>query len=205
MYINNKYINLVPGWGKYFYTWWVKHKNIEYPEFIKEYHPKMELIVWGSHQPVLLHMLNTIKDGRVIEFGMGYNSTPLLSIICKAQGRKLISMDNSDKYLICFRKFRHPMIKFTDDNVQYPEGKFSLALVDAHPAHLRQEFINNMKGRVDYFIVHDTENLLKGMECPYGYDFDGFRFAFHFKRVHPMTSVISDLPEINEKILTIFE
>ena len=94
--------------------------------------------------------------------------------------------------------FKDQMIK--DKGYKFFNAKFAIALVDAHPAELRQIFINNMKNNVDYFIVHDTEN-----PEPYKYDFTGFKHVLEFKHANPQTSVLSNLDVIDEKILTIFD
>jgi len=205
MQINDGYIEYVPNKGKEFYQWWKDIPPMPYDEYIQKFWPASHKIGWGSHQPVILHMLNCVPEGRVLEFGMGPFSTPLMSIICEKQQRKLLSIDNNRKY---FGPMMHyPGIKFVFMDRKIIEGsykffgkKFAIAFVDAHPPELRQIFINRMKANVDYFIVHDTEN-----PEPYQYDFTGFKHVLQFEHANPKTSVLSDLDVIDERILEIFK
>jgi hypothetical protein len=65
--INDKYANLIADKYRQSYNLWMEGKDT---------------IAFSSHQPVLFHLLNTINKGKVLEFGMGYNSTPIFHIIC---------------------------------------------------------------------------------------------------------------------------
>jgi len=171
---------------------------------------------FGSHQPVLIHLLNTITEGDVMEFGMGANSTPVMHDICAKQGRKLLSIDNDIKWFKQSEKYRtedHEILLFNTDKLLLCEydffnRHFAIIFVDAAPGPLRQFLIKKMKGHADYMIAHDTEEAIhpgihKGHDV-YDYDFSSFKHVLHFEKIMPATSVISDLDEIDKNILEIF-
>lgn len=190
--MNDKYMELISDKDKESYMLYKKGKSI--------------LKSWSSHQPVLIHMLNTIPKGTVMEFGVGYHSTCIMHIICAAQKRKLLSIENSAPWLKKFIKYttpNHEMFLFEthrllDRYYGFFDWRFAIIFVDAAPAEIRQPFIESMKGQVDYMIVHDTEAPL------YDYNFSSFKHVIHFPDVIPRTTILSDLNEINKDILEIF-
>ena len=203
--MNDKYMNLVQEENKKAYLWHIgnhgkSNKNIPY----------------GSHQPVLIHLLNTITEGNVMEFGMGIHSTSIMHTICAKQGRKLLSIDNDMKWFSQNEKYRtenHEMHFFNTNkllNCEYDffNMDFAIIFVDAAPASLRQFFIEKMKGHTDYMIVHDTEELshpgIHNGQNVYKYNFSSFKHVLHFYKIMPTTSIISDLDIIDKNILEIF-
>ena len=176
--------------------------------------------IWGSHQPVLIHALNTIREGSVLECGMGDYSTPLMHFLCKKLGRQLISVVNDSQWFnkfIHYHSDKHEMILFKDDllvdkHYDFLNSKYSVAFVDVHATmylesvSLRQFLVRNVNA--DYIVVHDTEtvvNCVKSGVFTYDYDFSSFRHVLHFKELQPMTSVLSNLETIDEHLLTIFK
>lgn len=199
--MNDKYMELVPEENKRAYLWYTSDPSQSGKD-----------IPFGSHQPVLIHMLNTITKGDVMEFGMGINSTPIMHTICAQQGRKLLSIDNNMKWFEQNKKYRtkdHEVLFFDTDKLLLCEydffnRHFAIIFVDAAPGPLRQFLIEKMKGHADYMIAHDTEEVIhpgihKGHDV-YNYDFSSFKHVLHFEKIMPATSVISDLDEINKDI-----
>lgn len=200
MNVNDKYIDLLPDIYKRSY--------LEYRKGL------FHVEGWGSHQPVIIHVLNTVTVGKVLEFGMGYNSTPIFHTICKAQKRNLISVDfdftwykrftgyKSDSHKILFMNqdlFRNKERSFIPLNNNY-----SIVFVDSRPAWTRTMLIELVKDRADYIIAHDTTNYINGKQDGYGYDFSGFKHVYHFTKVSVATTLVSNLTEINPGILKIF-
>jgi len=190
--MNDKYMDLVPGKDKESYTLYKNGKLVFKP--------------WSSHQPVLIHMLNTITDGIVMELGVGDHSTCIMHTICGEQKRKLLSIENSALWFKKFVKYMtpdHEMFLFKthrllDRYYGFFDWRFAIIFVDANPVNMRQPFIESMKGQADYMIVHDTEEPL------YNYNFSSFKHVIHFPDVIPRTTILSDLDEINKDILEIF-
>lgn len=199
--INDKYMDLVKPEHKISYTLFKKG---------------MSLQPWASHQPILIHTLNTIKEGKVLEYGMGWNSTPLMHIICGMQGRELTSVDTDINWFNKFTEYEnenHKLIHITEQelgkwNHQIFKEKYSIAFIDGTNNLSRQKFIDVIKENVDYFVIHDTEEVVKNFtysEFSYKWDFSGFKHRFHLQMGGPASSLLSNLEIINEELLIIFQ
>jgi len=206
MKINDRYMDLVDNIYKKSYLAYKKgaSKPIE---------------TFSSHQPVLIHMLNTITEGDVLEFGMGDNSTPLMHTICGKQNRKLCSVDTNKEWSEKFENYEnesHEIYRINVDLIRYSyeifavfQNKYSIVFIDNEPADLRQPFIDLISKNADYIIVHDSEEIAlndseRRKNSPYRYDFSKFRHVLHFKEALPSTTVLSNLDEIDENIFNIF-
>jgi hypothetical protein len=175
-----------------------------------------ELQPWASHQPVLIHTLNTIKEGKVLEYGMGWHSTQIMHIICGMQDRQLLSVDTDKKWFDKFAEYKsdnHELLYMSEaDFTKYDHPLFtehySVALIDGAPGEARKEVVKLMRNNVDYFVIHDTEEYANGFRYPnfsYQWDFSGFKHVHHLQKGGPATSLISNLDEINEDLLTLFK
>jgi hypothetical protein len=196
--LNDRYMDLLKDKYKVSYLLFKENKPTE---------------AFSSHQPLLIHVLNTIKEGKVLEFGLGWNSTPLMNLICGMQGRQLISVETNEKWFRPFESYNksiHPMLLIAGDELlkgthKLFKQRYSVVFVDGAPAELRQPFIEKIKKNADYLIVHDTECVPQGLKNVYAYDFSSFKHVLHFKTQPPMTSLLSDLDEINPDLLEVFK
>lgn len=177
--MNDKYIDLIdPAHVKPYLDW----KSGEYTWGDEAY---------GTHQPVLIHMINE-TTGSVIEFGMGVYSTPLIHSLCNLQKRFVLSVETDKQW---YNKFHYEYTSILIEPEKLDKCytiniNFSVALIDGNPLKFRQEFINIMKDKVDYFVVHDSE-VGEGDEL-YDYDFSSFKNVFHFTEILPNTTVLSN-------------
>ena len=80
----------------------IEYLKDEYKESYSAFVKGRNLLPFSSHQPVLIHTLNTITEGDVLEYGMGWHSTPIMHIICGMQGRNLLSVETDKNW---FNKF----------------------------------------------------------------------------------------------------
>ena len=92
--INDRYMELVKPQYKVSYLAYLKDAK------------KMD--AFSTHQPPLIHMLNTIIEGEVLEFGMGWHSTPIMHLLCGIQGRNLLSVDTDKNWFDKFKDYRAP-------------------------------------------------------------------------------------------------
>lgn len=174
------------------------------------------LVPFSSHQPVLIHTINTIKEGNVLEYGVGWNSSPIMHLVCGLQGRNLLSVDTDKKWLGKFTSYQngsHELLHLSEEDLckwdhSLFKEKYAIAFIDGAPGEARQLFIEAIKDNVDYFVVHDTEEVLK-KENPhpcfsYKWDFSGFKHQYHLSKGGPATSLLSNLDEIDKDLLTIF-
>jgi len=197
--INDRYMELVKPQFKISYLAYLKNAK------------KMD--TFSTHQPVLIHVLNTIVEGDVLEFGVGFNSTPMMHLICGIQGRNLFSVDTDPEWYNKFVKYASPW-HYLDLSAQKPiydgthfmfEKKFRIAFIDAAPAEIRQPVIERIKDSVDYVIVHDSECIFQGRVNVYKYNFSMYKHVLHFRPMNPATSVLSNLDEIDPEVAKIFE
>lgn len=199
MKINDRYMDLIRP----------EHK-VSYLAYLQD---AKRMNAFSTHQPVLIHLLNTIKEGDVLEFGVGWHSTPIMHLICGLQGRNLLSVDTDKTWFDLFIEYRSPWHKLV---LSAPKPIFkgvdrmfdrhySIAFVDAAPAEIRQPVIERIKDIADYVIVHDSEGLIEGRSDVYAYDFSMYKHILHFRPMNPATSVLSNLDEIDPEVARIFE
>lgn len=152
--INDKYMEFVPEANKKGYLQYISKFDTLDP--------------WGSHQPALIHLLNTVDKGDVFEFGVGNNSTHIINTICRKQGRKIVSIEYDAKWFTLFESLRneqdHEILLYEIDKLltkkyDFFNRHFSIAFIDGSPARMRMPLIKLMKNQVDYFIIHDTEEI----------------------------------------------
>lgn len=143
---------------------------------------------YATHQPVL-YKIATMTSGPIVEFGCGEGSTDMLHEICKATGRKLVSIDHDEGWLTRYsKKFigdgyyednsgwhqfilvpRHEgnteledWILFLDESPELATENFELCFVDQSPGMARTETILRLKDRVKYIILHDCDMYVSG-------------------------------------------
>jgi hypothetical protein len=197
--INDRYMELVKPEYKVSYLAYLKDAK------------KMD--AFSTHQPLLIHMLNTISEGDVLEFGMGWHSTPLMHLLCGIQGRALLSVDTDKKWFDKFLGYISPwhdlllaeQKEIYDGTHSMFKKHYVVAFVDAAPAEIRQPVIERVKDMADYVIVHDSECVFQGRINVYKYDFSMYKHVMHFKPMNPATSVLSNLDVIDPEIVRIFE
>lgn len=198
--LNDKYVNELSD--KF------KESYLEYKRGVFDVNP------WGSHQPLVIHTLNTITEGDVIEVGIGDNSTPLLHLLCEKQGRKLFSYEFEtnwyDRYKLQYENDNHKMILlnatiFYNNEYTFNKNHYAIAFIDCGSLLSRQHAINFLKDSVDYFIVHDTSEIINEKIIPYNnYDFSYFKNVMHFNKVKRTSTLFSN-KEISRELHKIFE
>jgi len=201
--INDKYIELIKDEHKRSYLEYKRGNTI--------------LSAYSSHQPVLIHVLNTITKGKVLEYGVGWHSSPIMHTICGMQGRKLISVDTDKIWMNKFADYKndnHELLFLREQELgkwkhEIFKSNYSIAFIDGAPGLMRQVFIEKTMDYVDYFVVHDTEEVSRGVKypfpSPYNWNFSMFKHVYHLKREGPGVSVLSNVDEFNKDLLAIFE
>lgn len=196
-----------------------KHMNLIKDEFKTSYllfKLKEKLQPFSSHQPILIHTLNTITEGDVLEYGMGWNSTPIMHTICGMQDRNLLSVETDKNWFSKFTRYeseKHTLIRLDEEELckwEHPffTKKYSVAFIDGAPGWARHVVLDKLKDYADYFVVHDTEEAVRNFQYTaftYEWDFSGFKHHYHIENGGPATSLLSNLDEINKNLLTIFD
>jgi len=121
----------------------------------------------GTHQAVL-HAAFHATTGPVIEFGMGYFSTPMLHDLCKASGRRLVSMDTASPWVDQFRHLEsdfHTILHVTEwEHIPEVEiffsEKWGLVFIDQHPESARIQVARRIKSNAHFIVMHDAYRQL---------------------------------------------
>jgi len=116
---------------------------------------------YGTHQPVLYEAVMR-TSGPVVEFGIGYNSTPWLHKLC--DGRKLLSAETDIRWLLAFLHFASPgqhrfvLVKNLDallrDIMAVP---WSVAFVDQGAWDDRVATVMALKDKARFIVLHDCD------------------------------------------------
>ncbi len=157
-------------------------------------------VLSGSHIPILLKIMLATKFD-VVEFGMGYNSTPFLHWICLAQDRVLFSYENDKKWYKRNEEFRNEIhcIEFVEDwdNVNPYMFIDAVVLIDHRPAKRRRVDVLRFKDSAHYIVLHDSE-LADHPAYKYTPIYKHFKYKFEYKAVgKPYTMVLSNLKELS--------
>lgn len=109
---------------------------------------------WDSHKGLLYLALKNTK-GEVVEMGIGYGSTPLISKYCEEKGRTFTTYESNIDWLNKMKKV-HCVKIFISDYMEVDENP-DLLFIDCAPGDIRKELINKYRSKADVIIVHDSE------------------------------------------------
>lgn len=147
---------------------------------------------WSSHIPVLMEVLS-LTDGEVLEIGTGFYSTPFLHWACFGK-RKLVSYENSEKYMHYFKSFRsneHDVIFVKDWSDAKIERPWDVVLVDHSPSLRRKEEIKRLANYATYIVVHDTQPETED-EYRFNEIYPLFKYRFDYTKPANHTTVLSN-------------
>ena len=148
---------------------------------------------YATHMPMLLACL-AHSSGPVLELGCGAYSTPVLSEVCRLQGRRLVSADNNRAWyerLANTFNGTHEVVHVADWNYsKLQDQHWGMVLVDHSPANQRVIDARRLaKAGAEFIVMHDTDKPEF-----YGYEvlFDEFKHHYTYKTMEPWTTVFSN-------------
>lgn len=119
-----------------------------------------------THQPVIIAALNHVMKGKpVLELGSGMGSTPLLHVICEAQGRNLFTIDHDEEWLSKYREdlgagfHRYRRLEF-EEMLTDPElisQEWGLVFCDQGNWQSRTDTMIFYRDKADFLILHDSD------------------------------------------------
>ncbi len=143
-------------------------------------------VLAGSHIPVLIRLLES-TTGSVLELGCGYNSTPLLYWVCKANDRYLESWENDREWI---EKVGYP-VNYTED-WSVGGGKFwDIVFIDHRPARKRISSAVRFSRSAHFVVLHDSE-LADNPAYKYSSIYKHFKYRYEFTKVTPHTMILSN-------------
>lgn len=139
----------------------------------------------GSHFPVLAAAVHR-TTGPVLELGCGWNSTPMLRMMC-GKDRKLESYETDPEWA---KVFGVPVVA-NWSKWEPKEPSYSVAFIDCQPGEERKLIALRLKGRVQFILLHDHE---AGRAAAYYYEhiMGQFKYAETFRVIRPHTLILSD-------------
>lgn len=151
----------------------------------------------ASHQHLLVrHVINTV--GPVLELGAGFYSSRILHEICKAQDRKLVTLEGHKDFAGKFADLNYGKhtVKHVADWNKFDwqpilDEKWSVIFVDHAPGERRIVDMAALADTTEYMLVHDSET------GSYGYEpvFDTFKYRYDDKTYPTWTTAVSNLKE----------
>jgi len=153
---------------------------------------------WGSlddfdsHREALyLALQNT--EGKVVELGSGFGSTPLLQDYCRDKNRDFITYETN-------KEWAEKTGSVYTDTYFKELGEIDLLFVDCAPAEIRKELIEFYKDKATVIITHDTES-----GAIYVYHMEGvlnsFKYRLNYKpKGNPETTIVSNNIKVFEWI-----
>jgi len=122
---------------------------------------------YATHQPYIIAVCDKIHNGKIIEYGCGNFSTPLLHEICERNSNQLLSVDHDSAYMEPVLKLEtewHRFVRLVDYTELLFDFDFTcnLAFIDSGFWGSRLMIVNEYKrlNSFDYLILHDSDYIL---------------------------------------------
>lgn len=143
---------------------------------------------FATHLPVLSILINR-TDGAVLECGAGYNSTPLLYWICKAQKRKFLSYETDLEWI---KKLQYPVKHIIDwEDAEIDDIFWSMVFVDSRPALGRHKLARRLKDNANFIVLHDSQPEIDKF-YKYSWIYKHFKYRYDFTKIKPNTTILSN-------------
>ena len=148
---------------------------------------------FNTHRKILKHYLEH-TDGNIIEFGVGYGSTPIILDHIKNTNRHLISIENDAEWINKIKtdfppSDNHSYVLLNDHNeipliskvIREKIANISICFIDNKPWDARIIAMNEFKNVAEYIMIHDVDyfpnNNLFGKRLKYPDSPDSFDFS----------------------------
>jgi hypothetical protein len=151
-----------------------------------------------THAPMLVLAFFGTQDhhGPILEMGMGYGSTCLLSRLCEQSGRLLVSVDSDPAWAEEFRPLEcgthqikaHPGWAGMVYDPPAPWERWAVAFVDHAPGEHRAMAIRNLRQVAEFIVVHDADATGYG----WGDSLDTFKWRHDYRVLCPGTTILSE-------------
>jgi hypothetical protein len=150
---------------------------------------------WTTHIGMLIKYVQLCK-GDVLELGAGVYSTPMLHWLCKLEGKKLVTYDNSNEFFrfaSMFKSSNHKVIKIEDNNwdIVKPDRIWGVVFIDHHPQERRGQEAVNFCNNAEYVILHDSDPEY-GNKHGYEAAYPLYKYRYDWKECSPHTTILSN-------------
>jgi len=180
-------------------------KNVEAEMHLKRLQDRSNAYAagYGTHVPLLAAVVATAPPGDVLELGAGHFSTPLLSAMCKAMGRSLVTFEEKEEWLDNVRDLEapHHSLQVAADPYNWMPDVNSLtverwAVIFVDHGRTNQDrmaYLRALANRADFIVCHDTCNTWFAGLDPV---LDTFKYRFDYVHMTPVTTVVSNMYDV---------
>lgn len=121
---------------------------------------------FGTHMPVLAAAVLDAGPGPILEYGVGFYSTPLLHLFAHEQGRELLSLESDAAWADRFggmRDERHKIIappswEASEAIVDAAAKDWAVVFIDHGPNERRLVDARRLANRAEYVVMHDWDD-----------------------------------------------
>lgn len=149
---------------------------------------------WSTHISLLATSVAVARPGPVLELGGGTYSTRMLSAMCLAQGRKLLTADGDYSWVLELSKHKlsddHDVLHANnwDECIEaWSRRQWAVILIDHWPPERRGGDLWKMASSAEFLICHDIEDNRHGWNDV----FDKFEYKTFDRRQAPHTACVS--------------
>lgn len=150
---------------------------------------------FGTHMPTLAAAVLEARPGPVLEYGMGFYSSPLLYMMCEEMGRELLSLDHDAAWLERFSGMRTPWHRMeapsswgaSEAVVDAMAQDWAVVLIDHGPDARRVVDATRLANRAEFVVVHDWEQSPSQAQLA-----SLFKYTW-VSRCAPQTAVLSNV------------
>lgn len=148
------------------------------------------MTTYSTHIPLLVRTLTQTR-GPILEFGVGWYSTPIIHAFA-AEGRYARSLEDNPEWLARFMHFNDGTnhdVRLTPewDDRHLLDNRWSVALID-HRNSRRLPDLLRIRHHANFILIHDTETQSYCLDEV----LPTFPFIGHTKLL-PRTTIVSDL------------
>ena len=121
---------------------------------------------FGTHMPILAAAVLDAGPGPILEYGVGFYSTPLLHLFAHEQGRELLSLESDAAWADRFgglRDERHKIIappswEASEAIVDAAAKDWAVVFIDHGPNERRLVDARRLANRAEYVVMHDWDD-----------------------------------------------
>lgn len=154
---------------------------------------------WSTHLSLLTAALSVARPGPVLELGGGIYSTRVLSAMCKATDRDLVTADGDYNWVLELQKSVIDLTHIVchanhwgECIADWAKTQWAVVLVDHWPPDRRGGDLLALANSAEFLVCHDVEDQRHG----WGDAIASFKFRTFDTRQAPHTACVSMIREL---------
>lgn len=152
---------------------------------------------FGTHLPLLAAAVMRAQDGPVLEYGLGFYSTPMLDMLCREMKRELVSLEGDPGWAAGFMGLHDPpahtiqACRSSGDwasTEHLTERMWAVVFIDHGPDERRVVDARRLHLMTDIMVVHDWD---PNGTFPWQEEIKGLFKYYQVSRCGPHTAILS--------------